>query len=66
MNGGNRSRKGMGQGAGGGRGRMGGQKAGGAAGVCRCPNCGHSQPHERGVPCTRVQCPKCRMPMIRE
>jgi len=58
---------GMGQGrGGGGRGRGGGPTAGGAGGTCRCPNCGHRQPHERGVPCTRVQCPKCKTSMVRE
>jgi hypothetical protein len=27
--------------------------------VCRCPSCGHTQPHSRGTPCTAVSCPKC-------
>ncbi|MFA5285953.1 MAG: hypothetical protein WAW22_07205 [Smithellaceae bacterium] len=68
MNGANRSGRGNGggQGMGGGRGRKGGPLAGGAVGACRCPNCGHTQPHERGVPCTQVQCPKCKTSMVRE
>jgi ribosomal protein L15 len=68
MNGANRSGRGNGggQGVGGGRGRKGGPIAGGAVGTCRCPNCGHTQPHERGVPCTQVQCPKCKTSMVRE
>lgn len=68
MNGANRSGRGNGggQGLGGGRGRKGGPIAGGAVGACRCPNCGHTQPHERGVPCTQVQCPKCKTSMVRE
>jgi ribosomal protein L15 len=68
MNGANRSGRGNGggQGMGGGRGRKGGPLAGGAGGACRCPNCGHTQPHERGVPCTQVQCPKCKTSMVRE
>lgn len=68
MNGANRSGRGNGggQGMGGGRGRKGGPLAGGAVGTCRCPNCGHTQPHERGVPCTQVQCPKCKTSMVRE
>jgi hypothetical protein len=58
---------GMGQGqGGGGRGRMGGPSAGGAVGTCRCPQCGHTQPHERGVPCTQVKCPQCGTSMFRE
>jgi ribosomal protein L15 len=68
MNDANRSGRGNGggQGMGGGRGRKGGPIAGGAVGTCRCPNCGHTQPHERGVPCTQVQCPKCKTSMVRE
>ncbi len=68
MNNSNRSGRGNGggQGMGGGRGRKGGPIAGGAVGTCRCPNCGHTQPHERGIPCTQVQCPKCKTSMVRE
>lgn len=70
MNGGNRSGKGMGmgqgQGQGQGRGRMGGSRAAGPAGNCRCPNCGHIQPHERSVPCSQVKCPQCGSVMVRE
>lgn len=58
--------QGGGQGLGGGRGRKGGPLAGGAVGTCRCPNCGQSQPHERGVPCTQVKCPQCGTNMVRE
>lgn len=68
MNSANRSGRGNGggQGLGGGRGRKGGPIAGGAVGTCRCPDCGHTQPHERGVPCAQVQCPKCKTSMVRE
>lgn len=72
MNSGGRgSRGGMGQSqgqgrGGGGRGRMGGPQAGGATGICRCPNCGHTQAHERGIPCTQVKCPQCGTSLIRE
>ncbi|MBN1423961.1 hypothetical protein JXA88_05325 [Candidatus Fermentibacteria bacterium] len=51
---------------GGGRGRMGGQFAGGPGGFCVCPQCGHREPHERGVPCNQSQCPKCGLPLTRE
>lgn len=58
---------GQGRGRGGqGRGRMGGPLAGGAAGACLCPKCGHREPHERGVPCVQKQCPKCGTAMTRE
>ncbi len=58
---------GQGQGRGGqGRGRMGGPLAGGAGGACRCPKCGHSEPHKIGVPCNKKSCPKCGTAMTRE
>ncbi|HOW57689.1 MAG TPA: hypothetical protein PKZ12_06785 [Smithellaceae bacterium] len=62
----NTTNRGSGAGAGQGRGRMQGGKAMGAGGNCLCPGCGHRQPHKRGVPCTQVQCPKCKKTMIRE
>ena len=49
-----------------GRGRMGGPLAGGPAGTCLCPQCGHREPHERGAPCTRKKCPKCGTAMTRQ
>lgn len=57
--------------AGGGRGRGKGQGrglGGGFAhglGECRCPNCGHREPHQLGVPCYNKKCPKCGSPMTR-
>ncbi|MHA1578403.1 MAG: hypothetical protein ACTSUQ_02085 [Candidatus Freyarchaeota archaeon] len=56
---------GRGRGRGGGRGRMGGPYAAGPGGVCVCPNCGHTVPHQAGVPCTNMSCPKCGTRMIR-
>lgn len=59
-------RGGRGQGGGGqGRGQGGGQRAG-AQDLCRCPACGASVPHERGIPCFQVNCPQCGKPMVRE
>jgi predicted Fe-Mo cluster-binding NifX family protein len=58
---------GQGQGrVGQGRGRMGGPLAGGVPGTCLCPECGHREPHERGVPCARRKCPKCGTAMTRQ
>ena len=58
---------GQGRGRGGGSaGRMGGPLAGGPAGNCLCPQCGHREPHERGAPCTQKKCPKCGTAMTRQ
>lgn len=40
----------------------GGRGLGGSS-VCRCPNCGYTMPHDRGVPCSAIQCPRCSTPM---
>ncbi len=45
-----------------GRGRGGRPRGGqGTPGTlkCRCPSCGHTEPHTRGVPCYTRKCPKC-------
>ena len=55
---------GRGMPSGGGRGRNKGTGQG-RGGYCVCPNCGHSQPHQRGVPCYQTKCPKCNSAMIR-
>ncbi|MGC9307442.1 MAG: hypothetical protein ACP5FL_01545 [Thermoplasmatota archaeon] len=48
----------------GGSGRGGGRGYG-RPGRCRCPNCGHTAPHEPGVPCNTKKCPRCGTPMTR-
>ena len=44
----------------------GGGFAPGPGGVCVCPQCGHEQAHERGVPCPQVKCPKCGAALARQ
>ncbi len=48
------------------QGRTGGRRVGSAAGSCLCPQCGHREPHERGVPCLQKRCPKCGAALVRE
>jgi hypothetical protein len=58
---------GRGLGRGGGRGRMGGNRPGaGPSGNCVCSSCGTKIPHQAGVPCYDVGCPKCGAKMTRE
>lgn len=54
-------------GRGSGRGRLGGNRPGaGPSGNCVCPVCGAKVPHQAGVPCYSVTCPKCNVKMVRE
>ena len=55
---------GRGMGGGQGRGRRGGLGAG-VGGECICPSCGTKVPHQRGIPCNTVKCPKCGTLMTR-
>lgn len=55
---------GRGLGRGKGRGRMGG-KGLGPGGSCVCPSCGAEIPHQQGVPCYQMTCPKCSARMTR-
>jgi len=56
--------RGLGIGRGMGRGRMGGFGLG-PGGNCICPACGATTPHQRGVPCFTIDCPKCGTKMTR-
>ncbi|MDQ7825368.1 MAG: hypothetical protein RDV48_21385 [Candidatus Eremiobacteraeota bacterium] len=62
MNGDNQQNKPRGRG---GRGRGPGGSGLGPPGTCRCPQCGTEVPHQRGVPCLSLQCPKCGTLMVR-
>ncbi|CAD6494077.1 MAG: hypothetical protein EMLJLAPB_01109 [Candidatus Argoarchaeum ethanivorans] len=54
----------MPDGRGQGMGRGGGRQGVGPASECKCPKCGLTQPHQRGVPCANQTCPKCGIQMI--
>jgi hypothetical protein len=51
------------KGRGEGQGADGDRQADGGADVCVCPECGHKEEHERGVPCAEKACPECGAPM---
>ena len=38
----------------------------GPEGICVCPKCGNKVPHQRGIPCTQMDCSKCGSKMFRE
>jgi len=52
------------------RGRFTGQIKGatgrGPTGDCVCEKCGYRMPHQRGVPCSDLKCPKCNINLIRK
>jgi predicted Fe-Mo cluster-binding NifX family protein len=33
--------------------------------ICICPECGFQHPHERGIPCYQVNCPRCGQRLVR-
>jgi hypothetical protein len=41
-------------------------KAFGFVDLYRCPTCGPKAPHDRGIPCIHVTCPRCGKPMVRD
>jgi len=57
---------GRGLGRGGGRGRQPGGFGLGPSGNCVCPSCGTKVPHQRGIPCYEMKCPKCGSRLTRE
>lgn len=61
---GNGGGRGNGLGRGQGQGNNGRRMGTGGANACRCPSCGHIEPHKRGVPCLQQKCPKCGVDMV--
>jgi len=41
-------------------------RGGGPGGYCVCSKCGYKILHERGVPCSTLECPKCKINLVRE
>jgi cation diffusion facilitator family transporter len=41
-------------------------RAGGPGGYCVCPKCGYERMHESGIPCSKVECPKCKISLVRK
>ena len=48
------------------RGEAEGAKGGGPGGYCVCQKCGYKMIHERGIPCSTLECPKCKINLTRE
>ena len=48
------------------KGEVEGAKGGGPGGSCVCQKCYYKTPHERGVPCSTFECPKCKVNLVRE
>ena len=47
-------------------GRMRGTRPGaGPSGDCVCSDCGARVPHQAGIPCYNLSCPKCGAKMVR-
>ncbi len=38
----------------------------GPGGYCLCPKCGYQIKHQRGIPCSSFQCPKCKINLERK
>jgi len=38
----------------------------GPGGYCVCPKCGYKIPHQRGTPCSTLECPNCKINLVRE
>ena len=48
------------------RGKIDEAKGGGPSGYCVCQKCGYKTLHQRGIPCSTLECPKCKNSLIRE
>ncbi len=53
-------------GHGGGKPGQGKRGRAGNAGFCICPRCDYKIPHQPGIPCSSLLCPRCEIRMVRE
>ncbi|MEA3230114.1 MAG: hypothetical protein U9P44_04310, partial [archaeon] len=37
----------------------------GPEGMCKCEICGYEIQHKKGIPCSKLKCPKCKSHMTR-
>ncbi len=59
--------RGFGRASGRGKGKVRGIRPGeGPSGNCICPNCGATVPHQMGIACYSLNCPKCGTKMVRD
>jgi len=48
------------------KGRVEYAKGGGPGDYCVCLKCNYKIPHKRGIPCPTLECPKCKIKLVRE
>ncbi len=48
------------------RGKVEEAKGGGPGGYCACPKCGYKILHKSGVPCSTLECPDCKVNLVRK
>ena len=47
-----------------GQGQGGPKQGDGGTAICKCPNCGYETTHDKGIPCSDIECPECKVAMV--